>query len=140
MWLISISVNLMSQLCLIHFRVWLLLVATSVHSLVFYWHNESLWKWTLLLQRSMFSLLAWLMTVLIHTQCIAVLQTWFQHDPTYLSAKLRCGGLILHSSKCGISLSFLFLWINSCCWKQKHVQFHSVLLFIFQGTDTLNMK
>ena len=34
-WLISISVNLMSQLCLIHFRMWLLLVATSVHGLVF---------------------------------------------------------------------------------------------------------
>jgi len=124
MWLISISVNLMSQLCLIHFRMWLLLVATSLHGLVFYWHNESL-KWTVLLQGSVFSLLAWLMTVLIHTQCIAVLQTWFQHDPTYLNAKLRYGSLILHSSKCGISLSFLFLWNRSM---------HSVLLFIFHGT------
>lgn len=64
-WLISISVNIMSQLCLIHFWMWLLLVATSVHSLVFYWHNESL-KWTVLLQGSVFSLLAWLITVLIH--------------------------------------------------------------------------
>jgi hypothetical protein len=120
----------MSQLCLIHFRMWLLPVATSLHCLVFYLHNESL-KWTVLLQGSVFSLSAWLMTVLIHTQCIAVLQTWFQHDPTYLNAKLRCGGLILHSSECGISLSFLFLWINSCCWKQKHAQSHSVSLFIF---------
>lgn len=55
-WLISISVILMSQLCLIHFRMWLLLVATSLHGLVFYWHNESLKL--LLLQGSVFSLSA----------------------------------------------------------------------------------
>jgi len=56
----------MSQFCLIHFRMWLLPVATSLHCLVFYLHNESL-KWTVLLQGSVFSLSAWLMTLDTHT-------------------------------------------------------------------------
>jgi hypothetical protein len=131
-WLISISVNLMSQLCLIHFRMWLLLVATSV---LFYWHNESL-KWTVLLQGSVFSRSAWLIWQFRYTHsALQCFRLDFNNDPTYLNAKLRCGGLILHSSKCCISLSFLFLWFSSCCWKQKHAQSHSVLFFIFHGTD-----
>jgi len=122
-WLISISVNLMSQLCLIHFRMWLLLVATSLYGLVFYWHNESL-KWTVLLQGSVFSRLAWLMTVLIthtvHCSASDLISTWPRISECQIEVRES-------------HLAFQEMWyifVLSVFMKQKHAQ----CFIIFHGT------